>query len=42
MLTEQNYPSVTHDNLHDEGNPPLDAANLLIKGCNYLFIEKML
>jgi len=42
MLTEQDYPSVTHGNLHDENNPLVDSANLLIKGCNYLFIEKML
>lgn len=31
-----------HDNLHDEHDPVVDSANLLINACNYLFIEKML
>ena len=42
MLTEQDYPSVTHDNLPEEPNPLVDSANSLINACNYLFIEKML
>lgn len=31
-----------HDNLHEEGDPVVDSANLLISVCNYLFIEKLL